>query len=844
MTEEAEPDLAGTRYAYDLDAIDGSDVARFGGKGAGLARMAAAGISVPPAFVVTTDACAAFIANGNRLPGSVRAEIAAGVERLEARTGRRFDSREGVPLLLSVRSGAPVSMPGMMDTVLNVGLDAASAARLAKATGNPRFATDTWLRFWRAFGDLVLGIDADAFAGDAVTSAAQMCAGDGSREAFEDLGHAIRDILRREGVAGAADPDGQLHAAVEAVFKSWNSPRARAYREHHGIGDHMGTAVTVQAMVFGNLDDQSGSGVAFSRNPNTGESGLFGEYLAGRQGEELVSGEATPVAVSDRDSLPPGTFERLSAWAALLEALYEDAVDIEFTIESSTLYLLQVRTAKRTAAAAFRIAVDLVAEGRVEPRRALGRVSTDQLNHLLRPSFDPDAVAAAVVLTTGIGSSPGHASGRAVLDADRAAAQARDDDPVILVRPTTSPLDIRGMLAADGVVTARGGALSHAAVVSRAMDKPCVVGCERLEVDSDGRSMRVGDLTLPEGTVISIDGTEGTVYVGAIARRASAGAMSGVEQLLDLADASSGCAVWSTPRGIGTVTARFPAGWGPVPVTDLLIADGRIDALVAAIDELNQDAGHGGVEEALVELARDSSADLIAQADGRPVDVRLPNLGSPRAQRMMSRWIGLAPELLLPAGVRAFYRPLLRGIAMAAQSVDHDGVTAIVGGVTDPAELQAIRECASGFGTIGVGGALQSLGALAAGVEMVRQGFPVWVDIGEIVRTYFGFPSALALAGVTFDNYVMQGTMAVNPTRQLDAALEEAIGRFVIKVSDVTHARVGADCGAGIPARVVEQLHGAGFRTFAASGHLAAALRLQLGQQPVDVTAHKEGDDD
>lgn len=471
-----------------------------GGKAHGLVVLQRLGLPVPPGFVINTKACRAFLRDGH-LPDGLDGELAAAIADLEAGTGRRLGGLER-PLAVSVRSGGRVSMPGMMTTILNLGLTAEAAAGLAAETGDPWFALDSRLRFLSSFASAVVGVDPEIAERDAGTDEA-------------DLADAIRGvealIRERTGEPVPDDATRQLELAVAAVFSSWETPRAKTYRELHDLPHHLGTAVTVQAMVFGNRDDHSGTGVAFSRNPNTGERVPFGEVLFGRQGEDVVSGRSLTRPLHELAHREP------TVWAGLLEALnrvedcYRDACYVEFTFEAGELWILQVRPGRLVGRAAVRVAVDLANEGTIGHPEALLRVSPRHLQHVRTPRI---AAAEAVdILTRGLGAAPGVAVGRVATTADSAARMAAEGS-VILVRPETSPLDMHGLAAAAGVVTARGGPASHAAVVARAMGKPAVVGATDLTVDVAAASVRAGGRTLPEGTLIAIDGTGGEVVVG------------------------------------------------------------------------------------------------------------------------------------------------------------------------------------------------------------------------------------------------------------------------------------------------------------------------------------------
>ena len=474
------------RYTLILDGSAQPDRELVGGKAWSLARMRRLGLNVPPAFVLTTPTCAAFHAAGNRLPEGAMREVREGIAWIEARTGRRFGGA-AAPLLVAVRSGAPVSMPGMMDTVLNLGINAATERALATESGSIRFARDTHRRFCELFARIVLRADVDALAPDAEP----------------DAWHAAIAACGRGAVP--ADPEAQLEAAIRAVFESWNSRRARKYRQHHGISDAIGTAVTVQAMVFGNTDERSGTGVLFSRNPLTGSRGPYGEYLARAQGEDVVSGSHTPLPLEALATALPAVHAELLRAANVLEQENGDMQDIEFTVERGSLFLLQSRAAKRSPAAAVQVAVDMVHEGRIGIDEALARISAEQVRLLLRPRLAVGVdVERAIVLARGEAASPGVGAGSVVGDADSAEALHAQGRSVILARPTTSPEDLHGMLVASAIVTERGGATSHAAVVGRQLGVPCVVGC--------------GDDTVMRhvGTTVTVDGSGGRIFAGAM----------------------------------------------------------------------------------------------------------------------------------------------------------------------------------------------------------------------------------------------------------------------------------------------------------------------------------------
>ena len=500
-------------YVYDFDEPSEGGRALLGGKGIGLAEMTQMGVPVPAGFTITTDACRAFMRDGD-LPAGLAEQVDEHVRRLEAKTGKSFGSTED-PLLVSVRSGAAISMPGMMDTILNLGMNDAAAEGLAARTGNPRFAYDSYRRLIQMFGETADGIDGHAFESALTALKKQRGVQLDTELTADDLRELIgtyKEIYRREiGSDFPADAREQLLRSVRAVFRSWETPRAQVYRRAHDIADDLGTAVNVMQMVFGNKGDRSGTGVAFTRDPSTGASGVVGEYLANAQGEDVVAGIRTPQPLDAMREAMPDAYRQFIETAERLEAHYRDMQDVEFTVEDDKLYLLQTRAAKRTAAAALRAAVAMVDEGLITKEEAIRRIDPSQLDQLLHPMIDPKAKLE--VAAKGLNASPGAASGGIVFDADSAVERSKNG-PVVLVRWETTPDDIHGMIAAEGILTVHGGMTSHAAVVARGMGKPCVAGCEGLEL-RDGTAT-IGGTTLKEGDVITIDGGTGTVYIGEV----------------------------------------------------------------------------------------------------------------------------------------------------------------------------------------------------------------------------------------------------------------------------------------------------------------------------------------
>ncbi len=502
------------RYVYDFDEPTTGGRELLGGKGIGLAEMTQMGVPVPAGFTITTDACRAAMKLGGELPDGLPEEVDEHVRRLEERTGKRFGSDDD-PLLVSVRSGAAVSMPGMMDTILNLGLNDQAAEGLGARTENARFAFDSYRRLIQMFGEVVEGIDGHRFEsalGRLKQERSVQLDTDLTADDLRGLVATFQEIYLEE--TGSDFPSGardQLLRAVRAVFRSWDNPRAQVYRRAHDIPDDLGTAVNVVQMVFGNKGDRSGTGVAFTRDPSTGESGLYGEFLANAQGEDVVAGIRTPQPIEAMRQSLPKAFDQFVDTMQRLEAHYRDMQDIEFTVEDEQLYLLQTRAAKRTAAAALKAAVAMVGEGLITPEEAVGRIDPTQLDQLLHPMIDPKA--ALDVATKGLNASPGAASGGIVFDADTAVERAKTG-PVILVSWETTPDDIHGMIAAQGILTVHGGMTSHAAVVARGMGKPCVASCEELTL-GDGTATIAGQV-LREGDVITIDGGTGRVFIGEV----------------------------------------------------------------------------------------------------------------------------------------------------------------------------------------------------------------------------------------------------------------------------------------------------------------------------------------
>ena len=499
-----------TKFVYDFAEGGRAMLDLLGGKGANLAEMTQLGLPVPPGFVITTEACREFLLSG-ALPDSLNAQLDEHLGRLEQAMGKRLGEPED-PLLVSVRSGGKFSMPGMMDTVLNIGLNDQSVLGLAKQSGSDRFAWDSYRRLVQMFGKTVLGVDGETF--DHVFEQAKRARGtrDDLQLDAADLENIVEDfkavVQEHTGQAFPQDPRHQLGLAVQAVFESWNTDRAKLYRRQERIPGDLGTAVSICSMVFGNLGMDSGTGVAFTRDPGSGAQGVYGDYLQNAQGEDVVAGIRNTLPLEQLGELDPASYAELLRIMATLETHYRDLCDIEFTIERGKLWMLQTRVGKRTAGAAFCIATQLVDEGLISQDEALLRVSGAQLAQLMFPKFG--SIAEARLLARGMGASPGAAVGRAVFDSATAVAWAARGEQVVLVRRETNPDDLSGMIAANGILTSRGGKTSHAAVVARGMGKTCVCGAEELEVDLAARTVTGPDGTVvAEGDVLSIDGTSG-----------------------------------------------------------------------------------------------------------------------------------------------------------------------------------------------------------------------------------------------------------------------------------------------------------------------------------------------
>lgn len=503
------------KYVYSFHEGKADMRSLLGGKGANLAEMVNIGLPVPMGFTVTTEACLNYYDEGEKISEEITEQIFSALENLEQETGKKLGDNENL-LLVSVRSGAAISMPGMMDTILNLGLNDISVESLAKTTANERFAYDSYRRFIQMFGNVVLEIDHGKF--ESIIESAKQKKNvkldtELDAEDWKEVIKLYKELIKKEtGQEFPQDPKKQLLMSIEAVFKSWNNERAKVYRKINKIPDSLGTAVNVQTMVFGNKGDDSGTGVAFTRNPSTGENKVYGEFLINAQGEDVVAGIRTPQNIAELEKIMPEVYKQFIDICNTLEKHYRDMQDIEFTIENGKLFILQTRNGKRTAQAAVKVAVDMVKEGLISKEEAILRVSPEQVVALLHRRIDPEAKIQ--VIAKGLPASPGAGSGHVVFNPDEAEALGSKGEKVILVRSETTPDDIHGIVTSEGILTSRGGMTSHAAVVARGMGKPCVCGCDAIKIDLDKQEFQVGELIVKKGDIISIDGGTGQVILG------------------------------------------------------------------------------------------------------------------------------------------------------------------------------------------------------------------------------------------------------------------------------------------------------------------------------------------
>lgn len=615
------------KYVYNFNEGDMSMRALLGGKGANLAEMTNLGIRVPYGFTITTEACTRFYKEDKKLWEDLNKEVSEHIKDLEKANNKTFGSTED-PLLVSVRSGAPISMPGMMDTILNLGLNDDAVIGLAKKTDNERFAYDSYRRFIQMFSDVAMELDKNNFEklltakkeAKGVKLDTELDAND-LKELVEEYKAKYKELM---GVDFPQEPRKQLDLAIAAVFRSWGNERAILYRKLNDIDDAMGTAVNVQSMVFGNMGDTSGTGVAFSRNPATGENKLFGEYLINAQGEDVVAGVRTPQEIQTLADAMPEVYKELFDTSEKLEAHYKDMQDMEFTIQDGKLFLLQTRNGKRTAQAAVQVAVDLVKEGLIDEKEAVLRVNPKDLDGLLHPTFTKEAVENNKAVAKGLAASPGAAVGKIAFSAKEAAKRAGEGEAVILVREETSPEDLEGMVTAKGILTARGGMTSHAAVVARGMGKCCVAGAGELHVDEYEHTVRIGDLVLTGEDVISIDGSTGAIYAGGLETQppqlhgAFGTFMSWVDKFRDMKVRTNA----DTPRDVEHALDFGAEGIGLCRTEHMFFKEDRIFQVRKMILASDLETRESALEK-ILPMQEDDFYQIYSLMKERPVTVRL-----------------------------------------------------------------------------------------------------------------------------------------------------------------------------------------------------------------------------
>jgi pyruvate,orthophosphate dikinase len=812
-------------YLFSEGSKDMRDL--LGGKGAGVAEMTRAGMPVPPGFTITTEACRKYYQLDREFPEGLWEQVAAARAEVEEKTGKRLGD-ESNPLLVSVRSGAKFSMPGMMDTVLNLGLNSRTLEGLGRLTGDERFALDAYRRFVQMFGKIVKNIDGDLFE-EALTEAKRRAGvktdPELSPDQLRELVAEFKRIYREHtGEEFPEDPEVQLRAAIEAVFSSWNTDRAVAYRRMEKIPDDLGTAVNVQMMAFGNMSGASGTGVAFTRNPITGEKELYGDYLANAQGEDVVAGIRQTQPISALSEQMPDVGRQFREYAEKLEGHYRDVQDLEFTVERGKLYMLQTRSAKRTGEAAVNIAVDMVGEGLISKEDAVARVEPRQLEQLIHPRVDPSSSAAPI--GRGVPASPGAATGQAVFDADTAEEWGKDGRAVILVRVETNPNDVHGMIQARGILTATGGTASHAALVARGMGRPCIVGANEINVDVKNRQFSVDGKTVRQGEEITLDGTTGNVYLGkvpTIEPRPS----GNFQTLLGWADEIRRLQVWANadyPRDAVKARENGAQGIGLCRTEHMFMEEERLPIVRAMILATTTEERERHLAK-LLPIQRGDFNGILRAMQGLPVVVRLidpplheflPNYEELVAETTELRITGRDPERLgelgtLKArveqlreanpmlglrGVRLsilypeITRMQVRAIIEAACDLKKEGVDArpeiMIPLVGVLAELQSVKaqlepvvqavqrekgvEVHYKFGTmIEIPRAALVAGEIAADAEFFSFG------TNDLTQTTFGYSRDDA-EGKFIVRYLEQGILKVNPFETID---RPGVGRLM-----------------------------------------------------------------
>ncbi len=848
------------RYVYDFDDPSGEGRELLGGKGIGLAEMTQLGVPVPAGFTITTDACRAYMASGGELPEGLEEEIDGHLAALEEKAGKRFgDPRD--PLLVSVRSGAAVSMPGMMDTILNLGLNDEAVRGLADRTGNARFANDSYRRLIQMYGGVVDGIDGERFEDELSKLKEKRGAAQDIDLSAEDLADLVETFKRlyedETGGPFPQDARDQLARAVRAVFESWDNPRAQVYRRAHHIADDLGTAVNVVQMVFGNKGERSGTGVAFTRDPSTGEPGLYGEFLPDAQGEDVVSGVRTPQPLAEMQKTLPDAFEQLVETMARIEEHYRDMQDIEFTVEDDRLYLLQTRSAKRTAAAALKSAADMVDEGLISREDAVARIDPDQLDQLLHPMIDP--AADVEVVARGLNASPGAASGTIVFDADTAAERGQTED-VILVRWETTPDDIHGMIAAKGILTAHGGMTSHAAVVARGMGKPCVAGCEALSVDAQAKRASLNGHELGEEDVITIDGGTGRVILGPV-DLVPPQINEDFEMILGWADALRRLRVRAnadTPEDAAKAREFGAQGIGLCRTEHMFMAEDRLPVVREMIMASGEDERRAALEKLLPHQQADFEGIFEAMA-GLPVTIRLldpplheflPPLEEAKDERMRERIRALreANPMLGTRGCRLglmwpeIYEMQVRAICRAAIAVEQRTGDAPLVEIMHPLvgfgeELKRLR--AMTVATAAEEGELEYLvgtmielpRACVRADEIAEHADFFSFGTNDLTQTALGFSRDDA-EGKFLTRYLEDGILARNPFETLDQSGVGDLMRTAVErgrsVKDDLKMGICGEHG-GEPASVAF-CHGLGLEYVSCSPYRVPLARLAAAQ--------------
>jgi pyruvate,orthophosphate dikinase len=824
-----------TRSFSEPGSIDRSIL---GGKGYGLVEMTQEGLNVPGGYIISTSACHHYLEHGSMTTNLVE-EIRSRLHELEQTTSKTFGAGP-IPLLLSVRSGAPVSMPGMMDTVLNLGLNREAAIALAQATGDTRFMADVLFRFHGMYAETVMGAletpDRDELPLWLEGVEASTDPGPVYDRIWGQCQSRLRDELDDE---VPSDPHDQLIGAVEAVFRSWNTRRAVQYRHIHKIPDDLGTAVVVQSMVFGNLDQQSGSGVVFTRNPVTGEPWLFGEFLTASQGEDVVAGIRTPDPVTAlRDRLPE-VYAELEAACVELERRRGDVLDIEFTVERGILYMLQVRSAKRTAQAAIRIAADLLAEGAVSVSGALSAVTLEQIRQVQRPGFDPGAYSRAKdegrLLATGVGAAPGHVVGQLYFDSDSAQQAAKDGKTVILARPVTSPTDLHGMIAAAGILTATGGSTSHAAVVARALGTTCVVGCGAVDIDPVAGTMHVAGKTLRTGDIVSVDGSSGDVFLGEIDLSEPAAEDDRLSALLALARERADAQVFAratTPEQVRHVRSRGAHGM-VAGIDDVLAISGHLDGIITLLREGEIQNASAVLEEAVAT----EFANLFAEAPAAEFGVRAIDFHADESSELLrtAELFIAHPELALPLGSEEILAAQLRGIARASTAVKSAArvyftVRKIASG-REIAALVAIRDNLPGAERIEVGSYLTSPRGVASIDAIADHSDVVWIELRVLQAAVAGISPRHLLTSEPLDSYLRRGLMTIDPRVEIDDQVGHLIDTVAAVLAVDKERRIGLRLTGPVSAELLQSLQQRGFRRIAVDGDEVRPALLGLGQQ-------------